>query len=219
MHSKTGEPILDPNKVDEGVLLPIGGHKGSGLALMIGLLAGVLNGAAFGRDVIDRRAGASRPTPGSSWWRSTCRASSRRRCSPPRWTATSTTCARRRRCRASTAIRMPGEDRRKRRADRAANGVRAAGRSWCKQLDELAASLEASSRCGRAAQPTSLASHSRRRRAATPLTEQETSGTRCLRLGLLSRPPSRAPAAAPPAAAPRPPRASCRAGCAGRRGC
>ena len=53
VHSKTGEPILDPNKVHEGVLLPIGGHKGSGLALMIGLLAGVLNGAAFGRDVID----------------------------------------------------------------------------------------------------------------------------------------------------------------------
>ena len=51
VHSKTGEPILDPKKVDEGVLLPIGGHKGSGLALMIGLLAGVLNGAAFGRDV------------------------------------------------------------------------------------------------------------------------------------------------------------------------
>jgi L-2-hydroxycarboxylate dehydrogenase (NAD+) len=34
-------------------LLPIGGYKGSGLALMLGLLAGVLNGAAFGRDVID----------------------------------------------------------------------------------------------------------------------------------------------------------------------
>ena len=40
-------------RVAEGVLLPIGGYKGSGLALMIGLLAGVLNGAAFGREVID----------------------------------------------------------------------------------------------------------------------------------------------------------------------
>ena len=53
VHSKTGQPITDPKKVDEGVLLPIGGHKGSGLALMIGLLAGVLNGAAFGREVVD----------------------------------------------------------------------------------------------------------------------------------------------------------------------
>ena len=53
VHSKTGAPITDPNKVGEGVLLPIGGHKGSGLALIIGLLAGVLNGAAFGRDVVE----------------------------------------------------------------------------------------------------------------------------------------------------------------------
>src|SRR5262249_26157587 len=36
-----------------GVLQPMGEYKGSGLALMIGLVAGVLNGAAFGRDVID----------------------------------------------------------------------------------------------------------------------------------------------------------------------
>jgi len=31
----------------------MGEYKGSGLALMIGLVAGVLNRAAFGRDVID----------------------------------------------------------------------------------------------------------------------------------------------------------------------
>lgn len=46
-----GSPITDPARAAEGFLLPIGGHKGSGLALMIGLLAGVLNGAAFGRDL------------------------------------------------------------------------------------------------------------------------------------------------------------------------
>jgi LDH2 family malate/lactate/ureidoglycolate dehydrogenase len=33
--------------------MPIGGHKGAGLALALGLLAGTLNGAAFGRDVVD----------------------------------------------------------------------------------------------------------------------------------------------------------------------
>jgi LDH2 family malate/lactate/ureidoglycolate dehydrogenase len=48
-----GMPLTDPRRAAEGVLLPIGGHKGSGLALVIGLLAGVLNGAAFGRDVRD----------------------------------------------------------------------------------------------------------------------------------------------------------------------
>lgn len=49
----TGEPLTDPKKSTDGVLLPIGGYKGSGLALMLGLLAGPLNRAAFGRDVVD----------------------------------------------------------------------------------------------------------------------------------------------------------------------
>jgi L-2-hydroxycarboxylate dehydrogenase (NAD+) len=49
----TGAAITDPAKSAAGVLQPTGEYKGSGLALMIGLIAGVLNGAAFGRDVID----------------------------------------------------------------------------------------------------------------------------------------------------------------------
>src|SRR5215471_7192248 len=49
----TGGPLTDPKRSTEGLLLPIGGYKGSGLAIMLGLLGGVLNGAAFGRDVID----------------------------------------------------------------------------------------------------------------------------------------------------------------------
>jgi L-2-hydroxycarboxylate dehydrogenase (NAD+) len=48
-----GGPLTDPEQSAEGLLLPIGGYKGSGLALVLGLLAGTLNGAAFGRDVID----------------------------------------------------------------------------------------------------------------------------------------------------------------------
>ncbi len=48
-----GGPLTDPQQSDEGLLLPIGAYKGSGLALVLGLLAGTLNGAAFGRDVID----------------------------------------------------------------------------------------------------------------------------------------------------------------------
>ena len=50
-----GNPILDPNRADEGYLMPIGGYKGSGLNIALGLLAGVLNGAAFGAEVIDHR--------------------------------------------------------------------------------------------------------------------------------------------------------------------
>ncbi len=51
-----GHPITDPKLADDGFLMPIGGYKGAGLNLAIGLLAGVLNGAAFGSDVIDHRA-------------------------------------------------------------------------------------------------------------------------------------------------------------------
>jgi LDH2 family malate/lactate/ureidoglycolate dehydrogenase len=51
--TQTGGPLTDPKRSAEGLLLPIGGYKGSGLAIMLGLLAGTLNGAAFGRDVID----------------------------------------------------------------------------------------------------------------------------------------------------------------------
>jgi LDH2 family malate/lactate/ureidoglycolate dehydrogenase len=51
--ARTGEPITDPNQTAGGLLLPVGGYKGSGLAIMLGLLGGVLNNAAFGRDVID----------------------------------------------------------------------------------------------------------------------------------------------------------------------
>jgi LDH2 family malate/lactate/ureidoglycolate dehydrogenase len=48
-----GNPITDPMQADHGTLLPIGGYKGYGLALAFGFLAGTLNGAAHGRDVID----------------------------------------------------------------------------------------------------------------------------------------------------------------------
>ena len=52
-----GKPLTDPRRADEGMLLPLGGmeagFKGYGLSLVIGLLAGTLNGAAMGREVVD----------------------------------------------------------------------------------------------------------------------------------------------------------------------
>jgi L-2-hydroxycarboxylate dehydrogenase (NAD+) len=53
MMDKFGKPLTDPTRAAEGFLLPIGGAKGYGLALVFGLLAGTLNGAAFGREVVD----------------------------------------------------------------------------------------------------------------------------------------------------------------------
>ena len=53
MNRIDGAPITDPKRINEGTYVPVGGYKGSGLSIVIGLLAGVLNRAAFGRDVRD----------------------------------------------------------------------------------------------------------------------------------------------------------------------
>jgi LDH2 family malate/lactate/ureidoglycolate dehydrogenase len=57
-----GRPLTDPTRAEEGFLLPIGGYKGYGLALVFGLLAGTLNSAAFGRNVIDFNKDDTTPT-------------------------------------------------------------------------------------------------------------------------------------------------------------
>ena len=62
MIDKEGKPLTDPKRADEGHLLPIGDYKGSGLSLIIGLLAGALNRAALGREVIDFVKEAGKPT-------------------------------------------------------------------------------------------------------------------------------------------------------------
>ncbi len=47
-----GAPTTDPNWVKKGGWIqPIGGHKGWGLALMCEILAGILTGARFGREL------------------------------------------------------------------------------------------------------------------------------------------------------------------------
>jgi L-2-hydroxycarboxylate dehydrogenase (NAD+) len=62
MIDREGRPLTDPKRASEGFLLPIGGYKGYGLSLVVGLLAGTLNGAAMGKDVIDFNADAATPT-------------------------------------------------------------------------------------------------------------------------------------------------------------
>lgn len=62
MIDRQGKPLTDPTRAEEGFLLPIGGHKGYGLALIVGLLAGTLNGAAMGRDVVDFNHDSTTPT-------------------------------------------------------------------------------------------------------------------------------------------------------------
>jgi L-2-hydroxycarboxylate dehydrogenase (NAD+) len=141
VHSKTGEPILDPKQVGEGVLLPIGGHKGAGLALIIGLLAGVLNGAAFGHDVVDALGPGTQATNTGQF---VMALDVSRFISPQVFAAEMDRHLNELRASPTLPgfdkIRLPGEDRRKRRADRSVNGV-ALPATLIKQLDELAADL------------------------------------------------------------------------------
>jgi LDH2 family malate/lactate/ureidoglycolate dehydrogenase len=43
-----GQPTQDPEAGLQGSLMPVGGHKGAGLALVVGILGGLLAGSPFG---------------------------------------------------------------------------------------------------------------------------------------------------------------------------
>ena len=136
-----GGPLTDPENSAAGLLLPIGGYKGSGLAIVLGLLAGTLNGAAFGRDVIDFNdddesacdngqfivaLDVARFTPLATFAAEVDRHVRDLRGSQ--------------RLPGVDAIRLPGEQRRTRREDRARNGVPMAPELLA-QLDKLAGEL------------------------------------------------------------------------------
>ncbi|MBE3094038.1 MAG: Ldh family oxidoreductase, partial [Actinobacteria bacterium] len=48
---KEGNPTTDPNEALKGTLLPIAGPKGSALAIIVDIIAGVLSGSRFGLEV------------------------------------------------------------------------------------------------------------------------------------------------------------------------
>jgi LDH2 family malate/lactate/ureidoglycolate dehydrogenase len=48
---RMGQPTTDPHEIVEGALLPAAGAKGYALAMMVEILAGVLSGAAVGKEV------------------------------------------------------------------------------------------------------------------------------------------------------------------------
>jgi LDH2 family malate/lactate/ureidoglycolate dehydrogenase len=139
---RTGAPITDPARATEGTLLPIGGHKGSGLALVIGLLAAVLNGGAFGRDLREFGTDASKEANTGQFVvaldvarfmpLATFAAQVDRHVRELRSSA---------RLPGHDAIRIPGAARRRRTEERSRNGV-ALAPALRRQLDELAASLK-----------------------------------------------------------------------------
>ncbi|MGA7488638.1 MAG: Ldh family oxidoreductase [Xanthobacteraceae bacterium] len=56
-----GRPTTDPKAALGGVVLPIGGYKGSGLAMLMDILGGVISGANYGGDVGDQYKVFDRP--------------------------------------------------------------------------------------------------------------------------------------------------------------
>lgn len=50
---KDGKPTTDPAEGRKGSLIPIGGPKGSGMAIMVDILSGVLSGAGYGPHLHD----------------------------------------------------------------------------------------------------------------------------------------------------------------------
>lgn len=56
-----GNPTTDAKAAYDGIILPLGGPKGSGLSLMMEVLAGVMSGSAFGGEVGNQYSDEDRP--------------------------------------------------------------------------------------------------------------------------------------------------------------
>jgi L-2-hydroxycarboxylate dehydrogenase (NAD+) len=136
----TGAAVTDPQKTVDALLLPMGGYKGAGLALMLGLLAGTLNGALFGRDCVDFNAEPGKVTNTGQFVVALDPARFQ-----PLEQFRSEVDRHSRELRASKtlpgqSVRLPGEARAKRRADRLANGL-ALAQELLAELDKLANEL------------------------------------------------------------------------------
>jgi len=136
-----GRAITDGRRLSEGMFVPIGGYKGSGLALVLGLLAGPLNRAAFGRDVREINTEQAREINSGQF----VIALDVARFLPPAEFAAEVDrhvrdLAASKRLPGVEEIRIPGQGRQARRADRQQNGVPLSP-TLIKQLDELATSL------------------------------------------------------------------------------
>ena len=136
----TGAAVTDAKKSGGALLLPMGGYKGAGLALMLGMLAGTLNSALFGRDCIDFNATPEKITntgqfvvaldparfqPLAQFKAEVDRHMRELRASKPL---------------PGESVRLPGDERAKRRANRLANGL-PLGPELLTELDRLAAEL------------------------------------------------------------------------------
>ena len=141
---RPAKPSSIRKKSAEALLLPMAGYKGAGLALMIGMLAGMLNGALFGRDCVDFNAEPDKVNNTGQFVLAL---------DPARFQPLEKFKAEVdrhvRELRASKtlpgqSVRLPGEQRAKRRADRVANGWR-----WRRNCSRSSTSSRPSSRSSR----------------------------------------------------------------------
>ncbi|PZE21687.1 Ldh family oxidoreductase [Paenibacillus xerothermodurans] len=51
--TKEGKPTSDATEALEGLVLPVGGHKGSGIAMLVDILSGLFTGARYGPHISD----------------------------------------------------------------------------------------------------------------------------------------------------------------------
>ena len=63
-----GRNTTDPVEALKGVVLPIGGPKGSGLAMMLDIFGGLLTGSAYGGDVRDQYNDFDNPQGVGHWF-------------------------------------------------------------------------------------------------------------------------------------------------------
>lgn len=63
-----GRSTTDPDEALKGVVLPMGGPKGSGLATMLDIFGGVLSGAAFAGGVNDQYKNLKEPQNVGHWF-------------------------------------------------------------------------------------------------------------------------------------------------------
>jgi LDH2 family malate/lactate/ureidoglycolate dehydrogenase len=63
-----GRPTIDPEAALKGVVLPVGGPKGSGIAMMMDIFGGLISGAAFAGNVVDMTKNWSDPQNVGHWF-------------------------------------------------------------------------------------------------------------------------------------------------------
>ena len=116
--NKDGKETTDPNEIAKGgVLLPFGGHKGSGIAMMVELLAGALIGETFSYETAAKDNKDGGPPSGGEF----ILAMSPEKIAGPNWDKHSNEFFEK--MKSMEGVRLPGERRHKNRLDKGPRNI------------------------------------------------------------------------------------------------